>query len=186
MTLPASGIISANDINIELGVGGTTTFSLNQASARALAGVPSGTISYSDFYGASAGSVTLPGTTTFNTQAAGAPTTTQTAGFKFKTDGTIDKMNNGVDAYIQDWWSAAPSGGIGSSYQVRATLSGGSAPNGSSSALNTWFTMSSDIHWLASQGSIGSRNCVILVQIRDVATMTIQDSATYDMTALIF
>jgi hypothetical protein len=51
MPLPLSGAISFNDINVELGVAGTTTASLNQASYRTLAGVPSGAISMSDFYG---------------------------------------------------------------------------------------------------------------------------------------
>lgn len=53
MTLPASGAISFNDINVELGVAGTTQASLGQASFRALAGVASGAISMSDFYGKS-------------------------------------------------------------------------------------------------------------------------------------
>jgi hypothetical protein len=53
MALPASGPISFNDINVELGVAGTTQASLDQASYRTLAGVPSGTISLSNFYGKS-------------------------------------------------------------------------------------------------------------------------------------
>jgi hypothetical protein len=53
MTLPASGPISFNNINVELGVAGTTTASLGQASYRTLAGVPSGAISMSNFYGKS-------------------------------------------------------------------------------------------------------------------------------------
>jgi len=51
MTLPVSGAISFNAINVELGVAGTTQASLNQASYRTLAGVPSGAISMSNFYG---------------------------------------------------------------------------------------------------------------------------------------
>lgn len=51
MTLPVSGAISFNAINVELGVAGTTQASLGQASYRTLAGVPSGTISLSNFYG---------------------------------------------------------------------------------------------------------------------------------------
>ena len=51
MPLPVSGAISFNDINVELGVAGTTQASLNQASYRTLAGVPSGAISMSNFYG---------------------------------------------------------------------------------------------------------------------------------------
>lgn len=53
MTLPASGPISFNNINVELGVAGTTTASLGQTSYRTLAGVPSGAISMSNFYGKS-------------------------------------------------------------------------------------------------------------------------------------
>lgn len=53
MTLPASGPISFNAINVELGVTGTTQANINQASYRTLAGVPSGAISLSNFYGKS-------------------------------------------------------------------------------------------------------------------------------------
>lgn len=51
MTLPVSGAISFNNINVELGVAGTTQASLGQASYRSLAGVASGAISMSNFYG---------------------------------------------------------------------------------------------------------------------------------------
>ena len=51
MTLPVSGAISFNNINVELGVSGTTQASLGQASYRTLAGVASGAISMSNFYG---------------------------------------------------------------------------------------------------------------------------------------
>lgn len=51
MTLPLSGAISFNNINVELGVSGTTQASLGQTSYRNLAGVPSGQISMSNFYG---------------------------------------------------------------------------------------------------------------------------------------
>lgn len=53
MPLPVSGPISFNDINVELGVAGTTQASLGQSSYRTLAGVPSGQISMSNFYGKS-------------------------------------------------------------------------------------------------------------------------------------
>lgn len=53
MTLPASGAISFNAINVELGQPGATSANLNQASYRTLAGVASGQISLSNFYGKS-------------------------------------------------------------------------------------------------------------------------------------
>ena len=51
MPLQSTGAISVNNINVELGVSGTTTASLGQSTFRTLAGVPSGTISMSNFYG---------------------------------------------------------------------------------------------------------------------------------------
>ena len=53
MTLQSSGAISINNINVELGLSGTATGSLNDAAFRTLAGVPSGAISMSNFYGKS-------------------------------------------------------------------------------------------------------------------------------------
>jgi hypothetical protein len=53
MTLPVSGPISLNAVNVELGLSGTTLISLGQASVRTLAGVPSGAISLNNLYGKS-------------------------------------------------------------------------------------------------------------------------------------
>lgn len=53
MTLPASPPITAQDINVELGRSATAPFSIDGAEERALAGVPSGAISFSDFLGKS-------------------------------------------------------------------------------------------------------------------------------------
>ena len=54
MTLPASGTITFNNVNVELGVSGTTTRSLNDSAVRTLAAVPSGAISMSNLHGKSA------------------------------------------------------------------------------------------------------------------------------------
>lgn len=53
MALQSSGAISINNINVELEKAGTTTSSLGQSDFRSLAGVASGTISMSNFYGKS-------------------------------------------------------------------------------------------------------------------------------------
>ncbi len=62
MTLQSSGAISIQNITTELGQG-QLTFGLNDANGRILAGVPSGTISLSNFYGKGVGH----GSTLFNT-----------------------------------------------------------------------------------------------------------------------
>ena len=51
MTLPVSGAISLNQVNVELGIAGTTTISLNQSNLRTLFGVGSGAITMSNGYG---------------------------------------------------------------------------------------------------------------------------------------
>jgi hypothetical protein len=53
MALPATGAISLNNVNVELGLSGTTLISMNQASVRTLFGKASGAIRMNDGYGKS-------------------------------------------------------------------------------------------------------------------------------------
>lgn len=57
MALPNTGPLSASDVNVELSKASTALISLNDADVRALAGVPSGTISFQNLRGKSALSV---------------------------------------------------------------------------------------------------------------------------------
>lgn len=50
MTLPATGAITLNNVNVELGKSGTTTIAMNNTDIRDLFGVPSGAISLSNGY----------------------------------------------------------------------------------------------------------------------------------------
>ena len=53
MALTASGAISLNNVNVELGLSGTTLISMNQATVRTLFGKASGAIRMNDGYGKS-------------------------------------------------------------------------------------------------------------------------------------
>lgn len=53
MTLPSSGAITLNDVNIELGRSSGASINLNDTDVRALSGVPSGQISMSNLHGKS-------------------------------------------------------------------------------------------------------------------------------------
>ena len=53
MTLPASGAISLNQVNVELGLSGTASINMGSAAVRGLFGVASGQISMSNGYGKS-------------------------------------------------------------------------------------------------------------------------------------
>lgn len=53
MALPASGTLSASQINVELGLAAGAAFSMNDAGVRGLAGKPSGLISFGDLLGKS-------------------------------------------------------------------------------------------------------------------------------------
>jgi hypothetical protein len=57
MTLPASGQITLNQVNVELGNSGTAQIGMNDAAVRALFGIPSGEIEMSDGYGKSSETV---------------------------------------------------------------------------------------------------------------------------------
>ena len=61
MTLQSTGVITAEDINIELGRPATAPFSLTGTEERELVGIPTGLISFNDFYGKSLGLSTLLG-----------------------------------------------------------------------------------------------------------------------------
>jgi hypothetical protein len=97
MTLPASGAISFNAINVELGQAGTTQANINQASYRTLAGVPSGTIALSNFYGKSnrvAVSITISADTTNYTL-----NTAKVTGYAAGTTDVTLTINGGVYVY---------------------------------------------------------------------------------------
>ena len=105
MTLPASGAISFNAINVELGQAGTTQANINQASYRTLAGVPTGTIALSNFYGKS-NRVAISSTFSANTANATLDVST-ISGYSAGTSDITVTVNSGIYLY------ATSTGGYG-------------------------------------------------------------------------
>lgn len=87
MTLPLSGAISIGDINVELGYARSTQSSLGSSAFRALAGIPSGAISLSNFYGKSATHYIRPSTYSVSSAAGGYVTNPTNA---YDGTGTLD------------------------------------------------------------------------------------------------
>lgn len=91
MTLPASGQIDLNSVNIELGFAGTAQISLNDTAVRNLAGIPSGAISLNDLHGARF----WARPSTYSTSGSGG--TVSNASYVYDTSGTnIDTVTDAV------------------------------------------------------------------------------------------
>lgn len=173
MTLPASGPISFNAINVELGLSGTATKSLNDSDYRTLAGVASGAIDLQDFYGKSSVTITISNLTVNNSDVI--PALVE-ATYQLNSDGKI--YDDGVD--IGSWVTPNASA---SAYQAKAEIVSGS-PSGT---FGSWLNLSTSRSWLVTRdGSfegVGTSTAVITVEIRDTATATVRDTATITLQA---
>lgn len=166
MALQSSGTIKLSEIQTEFG--GSNPISLSEYYGSG--GVPSsGVLSLSDFYGTSAGSVNLPvSTQDIEVLPLGG---TAFASITFNTDGTISR-ENGSDL---SWWTASPSTGIGSSYEVRITSVTGTTPTGPTAG--TWTAISSAVTWsITTTGADQNLQSNFTIEIRDTATSTTQDT----------
>jgi hypothetical protein len=108
----------------------------------------------------------------------------------FESDGQFGSSTSffvgSITYYPTEWWTSEPQANVGNFYQIRATLPSGlqgfmsytGAP-----ALNTWHTMSSNLIFRLERFS-GSPFAFtpVLFEIRDIATLTIQDSFTMNFT----
>jgi len=91
-------------------------------------------------------------------------TSPATATIQFNSNGTID----GITSSTSDkWYDLAPSGGVGSSYEIFATrVSGDPFTTGT---FDTWQALSSARSWSITQTGTGLTEGVMLVKIRDVS-----------------
>jgi hypothetical protein len=97
MTLPASGAITLNNVNVELGLSGTAAITMNDTAVRTLFGVASGAIAMSDGYGKS-NRVPIAVTYSTNTQTPTVTINSLSGYVSGKSDITIT-VNSGVVLY---------------------------------------------------------------------------------------
>lgn len=109
---------------------------------------------------------------------------TATATFTMGSNGDATSVGVTTPGFVgNEWHNTNPNPGIGNDFQVRATLTGGVAP--SSGTLNTWQTMNVNRSWTNNQTVVGSRNSELFIEIRDVATLTLQETAFIDVRAVV-
>ncbi len=113
MTLPTSGPISASMINAELGRDSNARFHINGADERALAEVPTGLVTFADFYGKSRGSFTpqadYPDPIQIDTdEAYPGASVNIVASISFNLDGTITLQGTPTDTIPARWYVNGP------------------------------------------------------------------------------
>lgn len=140
----------------------------------------SATITVNDTSTAPTANITVDGATIFDS--AGNNQSNYTL-VSFNTDGDAEyTITTGAITNQTDWTDNTS---VNSSYEIRLTVTSGASPT-SGSATNTWLNLSSSRNWSLitpdpdPSFSFGARNSASwLIEIRDVATQTVQDSGTY-------
>lgn len=175
MALQTSGAISLNDIHVEAGGTTGTAVSINDADVRDLISAGAGSeMDFTDWYGASAATVAIDNGSLSDVGFGGTSQVT----FTLNTNGTITATGN-LTSYSDTNWYEPTTTGIGSSYQVQVTAGGDTSSL--TGTLNSYQTISSARSWTLSTSSI-QQSVTLSVSVRDVATSTVQDTATITMT----
>jgi hypothetical protein len=102
---------------------------------------------------------------------------TATASFTFRTDRkVVDQDGSSLDT---SWISSGYNLG---DYSIRVTVNSGTTPTGT---IGSWLALSSNRTWSLSQssGASGTKTCSLKVEIKENASGTILDTATYTLTA---
>lgn len=183
MTLQSSPPISLDDIKGEFGLTGQPV-GLTQLyrgagivpNSPANANVPtSGSIDLLDFLGASNQSVSLSNETI---SALSVSPADASASYRLNANGLVQGIRNGSTATEGTWLL----GGSAGAFEVRATTVSGSLDSGTT---GSWLNMGSTHTWTRTRtaDTSGTSQWTGTIEIRDVATQTLQASATVTLEA---
>ncbi|WVX87424.1 hypothetical protein EniLVp02_0085 [Vibrio phage EniLVp02] len=166
MTLPSSGYISANMINLELKRSATAPFSINGAAERALAKKTSGAISFADFHGKSSmATVNVPLTPTPVGRNYTTGGVSGSAGFFIRPDGTWDTfVSKGGDTNAGVWLVS----GEAASVQAKVIVNAGTT---SSNDMFDWVDLNQVRSvFVSSTSSVERMYADFTIYFRDKAT----------------
>lgn len=97
------------------------------------------------------------------------------ATFTLRNDGNIDIAGNNsspaAGAGVSSWTPDAKVAGNGDPYEARLTVNSGVNPSGA--AVGVWVSMSADLSWTQSRGTLGQNGCSATLEIRKAATQTV-------------
>lgn len=182
MALPGSGAISFSDIATELGRSGTSV-NFSQTDVLTLAGKSAGqsVTLPNDFWGKSiapVGFVVLDPAYSINDTNIGSEAIGE---IEFLPNGNLRFFTTTNDAFVDfsGWWSEKPSDGIGSSFEIRATLTSGSVSSGSA-ATGTWLSLGTNRIWRRRVFN-NTATTILTIDIRNLSGV-IQDTTTLTIT----
>ena len=170
MTLAASGTMSiggstsTRSINLELSRAAGATSSLGETALRTLAGVSSGAISMSNFYGKS--NITISLASLAGVYGTAYPGQTAYAELIFNSNGTIQYGTSDLGMGSAGSWATPTTTGIGSSYWIRFTQTAStSGATEYGSARGVWHQISSTLYFGVSRTANGAGYRTYTVQI---------------------
>ena len=105
-------------------------------------------------------------------------------GARFKSDGSADLQRSASGSwYATDPWGLPVTTGVGSGYDIRATLNSGTSPSGS--AVGSWLNLATTRYWQLVETGIGTKACNLTIEIRDAVSLTLLDTQTYSLDATV-
>lgn len=107
--------------------------------------------------------------------------TDATAGYKLLSNGIAQKTSiNGTYVSISGEWETG--GSPGSAYDAYVTVTSGSLSTGTA---GSWVNLGTNRTWTRLRSGVGTSTCIFTVQIRDANTLTVLDSASITLTAVV-
>ena len=180
MTLQATGTITLNDVNVELGKSATAVITLNDTFVRATAKVATGAISMSDLYSKTVATVVNTNLTVDVDQLGQA----SDAWLSFDSDGGTTEANGFGTSTDGTNWLSSLSTGIGVLFEVQYSgLVDGSGTGTFTGYTTAWQRLDAATYPTLARLTYGTSTASYTYSIREVGTTTVLGTATVSLTA---